>query len=86
MLTPHKSYLGVQALSVGTRSLSVVADWRVSASNMTLESQNCDQEAADVLQKITGRPREEFDASEYEIPRFADQEIIVPDEDDESSP
>lgn len=56
---------------------------------MTLESQNRDQEsvkeAADVLQEITGRPREEFDASEYEIPEFADQEIIVEEDDAESS-
>ncbi|WP_191907469.1 hypothetical protein [Haloarcula sp. CBA1131] len=51
---------------------------------MTLESKeradsDCDN-AADALSKITGKPREEFDASDYEIPNFDEQNIVVKEE------
>ncbi|WP_155119941.1 hypothetical protein [Haloarcula rubripromontorii] len=56
---------------------------------MTLESKergngDCDN-AADALSKMTGKPREEFDASDYEIPDFDEQEIVVKEEEPESS-
>lgn len=56
---------------------------------MTLESKGHDdgdyKNAADVLSAITGRPREEFDASGYEIPNFEEQELEIKDEEPDSS-
>lgn len=36
--------------------------------------------AAEALADLTDRPRDDFDATDYDIPDFEDQEMEVPDE------
>lgn len=51
---------------------------------MSLESKNRDdgarENAAEVLHEMTGRSKDEFDASKYEIPDVEDQEMNVKEE------
>lgn len=44
------------------------------------ESAKRSPRAAERLAELTGRPVEDFDASDYPIPDFEDQELIVDDE------
>jgi len=51
---------------------------------MVLESKNrvgdCAKDAAKELARLTGRSKEEFEASNYEIPDFKNQELVVKEE------